>query len=58
MLVEGVPYLNPQDRPDILACVFRMKQKELMCDLVHRKVFGHVISHMEVNVEEVFAFFA
>jgi hypothetical protein len=39
---------RPQDRPDIVARVFRLKLKALMRDIVVNKVFGRVSAHIHV----------
>ncbi len=33
------------DRPDLCCRVFHMKQKELLDDLIHKRVLGHVLSY-------------
>ena len=37
-----------EDRPDIIDRVFRLKLKELMNDLIKKKVFGETLSHVYV----------
>ena len=44
-LLEGQ---TPQDRPDIVALVFKMKKDQLMRDLTHGGVLGQVVAHMHV----------
>ena len=39
---------SPQDRPDIVARVFKMKKDQLMKDLTGGGLFGEVVAHMEV----------
>jgi len=42
------PGQTPQDRPDIVARVFRLKFKALLSDIVKRKFFGPVTAHIHV----------
>ena len=44
-LIEGQ---SPQDRPDIVERVFRLKKDQLMNDLVHGGILGTVVAHMHV----------
>ena len=45
MLHEGQ---TPQDRPDIVARVFKLKKDQLIADLVHGGVLGDVVAYMYV----------
>ena len=45
-LLEGQA---PQDRPDIVARVFKMKKDQLMKDLTDGKLFGDVVAYMHVT---------
>ncbi|GBM65838.1 hypothetical protein AVEN_12893-1 [Araneus ventricosus] len=38
----------PEDRPDIVVCVFKMKLTELLDDIIKRNLFGRVISYIYV----------
>ena len=44
-LIEGQ---NPQDRPDLVARVFRRKCDQFMRDLTKGGIFGRVVAHMNV----------
>ena len=44
-LMEGQ---NAQDRPDLVARVFRLKKDQLMHDLITGRVLGQVVAHMHV----------
>ena len=39
---------TPQDRPDIVARVFKLKKDQLMQDLKTGHVLGKVVAHMHV----------
>ena len=39
---------TPQDRPDIVARIFKLKKDQLMKDIVSGGVFGNVVAHMHV----------
>lgn len=39
---------EPNDRPDLIARVFKIKLKELLDDLLKNKIFGHAIAHVYV----------
>jgi PIF1-like helicase/Helitron helicase-like domain at N-terminus len=41
-----LPHQSAQDRPDIVARVFKLKLDLLMDDLINKSVFGKVIAHM------------
>jgi hypothetical protein len=43
-----LPGQNEQERPDLLARVFKLKLDELLHDLYKSHVFGHVLSHVHV----------
>ena len=45
---ELLPGQTPQDRPELVARVFKLKCDQLMNDLVHGQVLGKVVAHMEV----------
>ena len=38
----------PFNRPDLCARVFKIKFKELMNDLIKNKIFGKVVSNIDV----------
>ena len=40
---------RPEDRPDIIARVFKIKLDQLLCDLKHGKHFGKVIAGIKYN---------
>ena len=48
ILSELLPDQTPQDRPDIVARVFKLKKDQLMNDIVHGGVLGTVVAHMHV----------
>ena len=37
-----LPHQNASDRPDIVSCIFTLKLKEFLDDLLERHVLGHV----------------
>ena len=39
---------TPQDRPDLTARVFKLKEDQLMKDLISGKLLGQVVAHMNV----------
>ncbi|GBM78782.1 hypothetical protein AVEN_81955-1 [Araneus ventricosus] len=39
---------HPEDRPDVVARVFKMKLTELLDGIIKRNLFGHVISYIYV----------
>eukprot|EP00794_Sanderia_malayensis_P020808 gene20808-biopygen15344 len=41
-----LPNQNPQDRPDIVARIFNLKFKELLCDILDLNFFGKVVAHV------------
>jgi hypothetical protein len=43
-----LPAQQPHDRPDVVARVFNQKLKELMKDLLKRKIFGTVVAKIHV----------
>jgi hypothetical protein len=43
-----LPGQQPNDRPDLIARVFRIKLQELLTDLIKRQVLGRVVGHMHV----------
>ena len=45
-LLEGQ---TPQDRPDIVAKVFKLKRDQLMHDLTNGELLGKVVAHMHVT---------
>jgi hypothetical protein len=42
------PGQSPQDRPDLVACVFKAKLEDLKDLLFKRKLFGEVVAHVHV----------
>ena len=40
-----LPHKTANDRPDVISRVFHLKLKELLCDLLERNVFGHVVAY-------------
>ena len=44
-----LPGQAPQDRPDIVARVFKQKKDQLMKDLTSGQLFGQVVAHMHVT---------
>lgn len=40
------PGQRPEDRPDLLARVFKLKKQELLDDIVKRGIFGRTIAHV------------
>ena len=49
ILSQLLPGQSPQDRPDIVARVFKAKKDQLMKDLTNGGLLGHVVAHMEVT---------
>ena len=45
-LLEGQ---TPQDRPDLVSKVFKLKKDQLMHDLINGGLFGEVVAHMHVT---------
>ena len=45
---ELLPGETPQDRPDLITRVFKLKQDQLMHDIVKGELFGKVVAHMKV----------
>ena len=45
-LLEGQ---TPQDRPDLVAKVFKLKKDQLMHDLISGELLGETVAHMEVT---------
>ena len=41
-----LPHQSANDRPDIVSCVFKLKLKELLCDLLEREVLGHITAYV------------
>ena len=41
-----LPHQSANDRPDIVSCVFNLKLKELLCDLLERDILGHVTAYV------------
>eukprot|EP00794_Sanderia_malayensis_P021395 gene21395-biopygen17171 len=46
ILENLLPNQKPQDRPDIVTCVFNLKLKELLCDILDLNFFGKVITYV------------
>jgi hypothetical protein len=45
---ELFPGQNPEDRPDIIVCVFNMKLKEIKNDILQHAIFGKVVAFIDV----------
>ena len=45
---ELLPGQTPQDRPDLITRVFKLKKDQLMHDIVKGELFGKVVAHMYV----------
>ena len=41
-----LPNQRANDRPDIVSCLFHLKLKESLCDLLQRHLLGHVIVYV------------
>ncbi|PKY32527.1 hypothetical protein RhiirB3_315689, partial [Rhizophagus irregularis] len=37
---------NAQDRPDLISCVFNMKLKSILNDILKKDIFGKVIAYL------------
>eukprot|EP00794_Sanderia_malayensis_P021398 gene21398-biopygen17176 len=46
ILENLLPKQKPQDRPDIVTCVFNLKFKELLCYILDLNFFGKVITYV------------
>ena len=44
IMSELKPFQNSPDRPDSVTCLFRLKLKEFLDDIVKRKIFGEILA--------------
>jgi hypothetical protein len=48
ILAELKPHQTPQDIPDIVSRIFRLKLKVILDQLINKGILGHVDAHMYV----------